>query len=55
VLLALIAQGEGVAERVLADLGIDLEKAAIVTTNVRFPRPAQELFAPRLDWPPKLP
>jgi hypothetical protein len=55
VLLALIAQGEGVAERVLADLGVDLEKTAVATTNVRLPRPAQELFAPRLDWPPNLP
>jgi hypothetical protein len=34
-LLALIAHGEGVAARVLADYGVDLERAAVATTAVR--------------------
>ena len=57
VLLSLIAHGEGVAARVLAELGVDLEKAATATTHVRFPRPVHELFGPavlqaevRTEW-----
>jgi ATP-dependent Clp protease ATP-binding subunit ClpC len=34
-LLALIAHGEGVAAQVLADYGVDLERAAVATTAVR--------------------
>jgi len=48
-LLALIAHGEGVAWRVLTDLGVDVEKAAAATMHVRCPAPVRELFAP---WPP---
>jgi hypothetical protein len=56
-LLALIAHGEGVAAPVLAQFGIDLEKAAVATTHVRFPRPPPTL--PVLEewerWPPSPP
>jgi ATP-dependent Clp protease ATP-binding subunit ClpC len=58
-LLALIAHGEGVAARVLAEFGVDLTKAAVATTHVRFPRP--EGFELRLPfrqepgWPPSPP
>ena len=34
-LLALIAHGEGVGAQVLADLGVDLERAAVATTEIR--------------------
>jgi ATP-dependent Clp protease ATP-binding subunit ClpC len=34
-LLALIAHGEGVAAQVLADSGVDLERAAVAVTEVR--------------------
>jgi ATP-dependent Clp protease ATP-binding subunit ClpC len=51
VLLALLAHGEGVAWRVLADLGVDIEKAATATTHVRFPLTVQQQFV--LPWPPK--
>jgi ATP-dependent Clp protease ATP-binding subunit ClpC len=55
VLLALIAHGDGVAAHVLAELGVDLEKAAVTTTHVRFPQLEQlrEVFAPAVSWPPK--
>jgi hypothetical protein len=43
-LLALNAHGEGVAAHVLSQLGVDLEKAAVATTHVRFPT-AQTLGA----------
>ena len=48
VLLALVAHGEGVAWRVLADLGVDVEKAAAAAMHARFPAAVRELFAP---WP----
>ena len=53
-LLALIAHGEGVAPHVLAQFGVDLEKAAVATTEVRFPRPLQALpvFGEAQRWPP---
>ena len=56
-LLALIAHGEGIAARVLADLGIDLETAAVATQNVRFPRPEGPMspFEQSTGWPPSLP
>jgi Clp amino terminal domain, pathogenicity island component len=56
-LLALIAHGEGVAAHVLAQFGIDLEKAAVATTDVRFPRPLQALpvFDETERWPPAPP
>jgi ATP-dependent Clp protease ATP-binding subunit ClpC len=50
-LLALIAHGEGVAARVLADLGVDIARAATATTHVGMPASVREQFAP---WPPKL-
>ena len=57
-LLALIAQGEGLAAHVLAQFGVDLEKAAVATTRVRFPR-AAVANAPVLrepeQWPPAPP
>ena len=37
-LLALIAHGEGVGAEVLADLGVDLERAAAATTEIRSSR-----------------
>ena len=48
-LLALIAHGEGVAARVLADLGVDIAKAATATTHLHMPQAVREQFAP---WPP---
>jgi Clp amino terminal domain, pathogenicity island component len=51
-LLALIAHGEGVAAHVLSLHGVDLEKAAVVTTRVRFPHAPQ---VPSGEWPPALP
>jgi Clp amino terminal domain, pathogenicity island component len=55
VLLALITHGDGVAAHVLAELGVDLEKAAVTTTHVRFPELEQlrEVIAPAVIWPPK--
>jgi len=50
VLLALIAHGEGIAARVLEDLGVDIGKAATATTHVHMPTAVREQFAP---WPPK--
>jgi ATP-dependent Clp protease ATP-binding subunit ClpC len=50
-LLALIAHGDGVAAHVLAQHGIDMEKAAVATTNVRFPHAVE---APS-GWPPAPP
>ncbi len=50
-LLALVAHGEGVAWRVLADLGVDVEKAAAAAMHVRFPAGVREFFAP---WPPRV-
>jgi ATP-dependent Clp protease ATP-binding subunit ClpC len=55
VLLALLAHGEGVAARVLADLGIDLEKAAVATHNVRSPRPEPLPYEQPAKWPPSPP
>jgi ATP-dependent Clp protease ATP-binding subunit ClpC len=56
VLLALIAHGEGVGARVLSDLDVDLDRAAVACLNVRFPRPEgwsfQLPFAPPATWPP---
>jgi hypothetical protein len=56
-LLALIAHGEGAAARVLDDLGIDLETAAVATQNVRFPRPEGPIspFEQSSGWPPSIP
>lgn len=56
-LLALIAHGEGAAARVLAELGVDLEKAAVATQNVRFPRPEGSMssFEESTKWPPSRP
>jgi ATP-dependent Clp protease ATP-binding subunit ClpC len=56
-LLALIADGEGVAARVLADLGIDLETAAVATQNVRSPRLEAPMspFEQPAGWPPSPP
>jgi ATP-dependent Clp protease ATP-binding subunit ClpC len=34
-LLALIAHGEGVAAQVLGDFGVDLERAAVATSEIR--------------------
>jgi ATP-dependent Clp protease ATP-binding subunit ClpC len=55
VLLALVAHGDGVAAHVLAELGVDLEKAAVTTTHIRFPQleRLREVFAPAVLWPPK--
>ena len=53
VLLALIAHGDGVAARVLAELGVDLEKAAETTTHVRYPQ-MQQAFRLAATWPPEL-
>ena len=59
VLLALIAHGEGVAARVLSDLGVDMEKAAVASQNVRFPRPEPSVFQlpfqQPAEWPPAPP
>src|SRR5207249_551709 len=56
-LLALIAHGEGVAQHVLSQLRVDLEKAAVATQTVRFPKPTPML--PPLEeseqWPPAPP
>jgi ATP-dependent Clp protease ATP-binding subunit ClpC len=56
-LLALIAHGEGVAARLLAELGVDLAKAAVATMNVRFPRPQtyDVPFGYEPGWPPSPP
>jgi ATP-dependent Clp protease ATP-binding subunit ClpC len=51
-LLALIAHGEGVAARVLGELGVDLDKAATATTHVRFPQ-LEQLRSLTLPWPPQ--
>src|SRR5262249_6220598 len=53
VLLALIAHGDGVAARVLAELGVDLEKAAVATTHLRFPQ-LHRPFDLATTWPPAL-
>jgi ATP-dependent Clp protease ATP-binding subunit ClpC len=59
VLLALIANGDGVAAHVLADLGVTLEKAAVATTEARFPRPERSTlrmpFRATDTWPPSPP
>jgi ATP-dependent Clp protease ATP-binding subunit ClpC len=52
VLLALIAHGDGVAATVLAELGVDLEKAAVTTTHVRYPQ-LQQHYSLAATWPPK--
>jgi ATP-dependent Clp protease ATP-binding subunit ClpC len=54
-LLALIAHGEGIAARVLSDLGVDLERAAVACLNVRFPRPHEWTFQATAEWPPSPP
>ena len=56
-LLALIAHGEGAAARVLSDLGVDLETAAVATQSVRFPPPERPIspFEKSTGWPPPLP
>ena len=58
-LLALIAHGEGVAVRVLAEFRVDLEQAAVATQRVRFPPPEQPSFQmpwqPPMGWPPAPP
>jgi hypothetical protein len=55
-LLALVAHGEGVAAHVLAELGVDLEKAAVATLHARFPfASTMASSAPPLGpahWPP---
>jgi len=56
-LLALIAHGDGIAAHVLAELGVDLEKAAVATTHVRVPPAADASAIGRpsgssLQWPP---
>jgi Clp amino terminal domain, pathogenicity island component len=60
-LLALIAHGEGVGAHVLSQFGVDLEKAAVATTHVRFPpamaaQPLGPLFEQQsARWPPPPP
>ena len=57
-LLALIAHGEGLAARVLAQFEVDLEKAAAATTHVRFPLvpfPTASSFTESEQWPPAPP
>ena len=54
-LLALLAHGEGVAARVLAELGVDLEKAAVATQSVRSPRPQPSPCEEAAKWPPSRP
>ena len=53
VLLALLALGDGVAARVLAELGVDLEKAAVTTAHVRYPQMHRVIDLPA-TWPPDL-
>jgi len=53
-LLALIAHEEGVATHALSQLGVDLERAAVATTAIRFPRPAAALWSFG-EWPPAAP
>lgn len=59
-LLALVAHGEGIAARVLGDLGVDLERAFVATTSATFPdaglvpkswpsSPVPDIWP---DWPP---
>jgi ATP-dependent Clp protease ATP-binding subunit ClpA len=55
-LLALIAHGDGIAPLVLAELGGDVEKAAVATTHVRFPvTPAPPWSTAAAVWPPSPP
>jgi ATP-dependent Clp protease ATP-binding subunit ClpC len=57
-LLALIAHGEGAAVDVLANLGVDLEKAAVATQSVRFPKPEDHSHPAPFrgpEWPPAPP
>ena len=54
-LLALVAHGEGVAAHVLAELGVDLEKAAVATQNIRSPRPEPLPYEQPAEWPPSHP
>jgi len=58
-LLAMIANGEGVAAHVLAELGVTLDKAAVATTEARFPRPEGFTLPPPFrqadTWPPSPP
>jgi ATP-dependent Clp protease ATP-binding subunit ClpC len=54
-LLALIAHGDGVAARVLAELGIDMEKAAVATQSVRSPRAESLPYEQPAKWPPSRP
>jgi ATP-dependent Clp protease ATP-binding subunit ClpC len=51
-LLALIAHGEGVAARVLAELGVDMEKAAVATQSLISPLPAPVPYEHSATWPP---
>jgi ATP-dependent Clp protease ATP-binding subunit ClpC len=51
-LLALIAHGDGIAARVLADLGVNVETAAVATTHVRFPTSAAPPWSAAVGgWP----
>jgi ATP-dependent Clp protease ATP-binding subunit ClpC len=58
-LLALIAHGEGIAATVLAELGVDLEKAAAAGLHARFgPSRVQSFFDLPFradEWPPAPP
>jgi Clp amino terminal domain, pathogenicity island component len=56
-LLALIAHGEGFAAHVLSQFGVDLEKAAVATQSVRFPKPAHLFpdWEESEQWPPAPP
>jgi ATP-dependent Clp protease ATP-binding subunit ClpC len=55
--LALVAHGDGVAARVLTELGVDFEKLAVAVTTVRIPPQLrhQALFHVPVSWPPQLP
>ena len=50
---------EGIAVHVLAELGVSLEKAAVATTEARFPRPEGFTLPPPFrqadTWPPSPP
>jgi ATP-dependent Clp protease ATP-binding subunit ClpC len=58
-LLSLIANGEGVAASLLSHLDVDLEKAAVATTHVRFPKAEDATwnlpFQVSAEWPPSPP
>lgn len=55
-LLALIACGDGIAARVLADLGVDIEKAAAAAARIRFPDEAAPAWPVAGGaWPPAAP